>query len=197
MPDLLVALLAAGASRRLGQPKQLVEINGEPLLRRQCRVALDARLGPVAVVLGHEVDLIASTLAGMPVQICRNPDWQEGIASSVRTAVHAAREREASGVLLVQADQYRITAEDLQTITGAWEQGGGIKACRACFGDYLGPPVILTKTLFDDALRLTGDEGARKLLARLDRDLLIDVETPNASYDLDTPDHLLTARGAL
>src|SRR4029079_1744875 len=128
---------------------------------------------------------------GMPVQIIRNDDWEEGIASSVRTAVLAARARSTDGVLLVQADQYRLNAENLRRVSTVWQQSGETKACRAYSGDYRGPPVILPSVLCEDALRLTGDEGARKLLAKLDRDSIIDVEIPNARYDLDTPDQLL------
>src|SRR5436190_14165465 len=75
----LIAILAAGASRRLGQPKQLVAIGDEPLLRRQCRVALESRIGPVTIILGCRADQCATALAGLAVAVRRNDQWDEGI----------------------------------------------------------------------------------------------------------------------
>jgi CTP:molybdopterin cytidylyltransferase MocA len=191
MLEVLVAILAAGASRRLGRPKQLVIVQGEPLLRRQCRTALDAGLGPVAVVLGYEAERMEEEIADLPVGTCRNGAWEEGLASSIRIAVTAAKARGASGVLLLQADQYRVTAQDLRTLHAAWVLGGGHKVCRACSATYKGPPVILPQAHFQASLGLTGDMGARKLLTNLGSEAVNEVELPNAEFDLDTPEQLL------
>ncbi|HKD35269.1 MAG TPA: NTP transferase domain-containing protein, partial [Pirellulales bacterium] len=87
---LLVAILAAGASRRLGQPKQLIELRGEPLLRRQCRMTIEADIGPVAVVLGSHANGCAATIADLPVARHINENWQEGLGASIREAARAA-----------------------------------------------------------------------------------------------------------
>jgi molybdopterin-guanine dinucleotide biosynthesis protein A len=90
-PDLLVVILAAGASRRLGRSKQLVSIGGELLLRRQCRCALDAGVGPVLVVLGHDADRHKRVVADLQLDVRVNDEWQEGIAATLRLAVADAR----------------------------------------------------------------------------------------------------------
>src|SRR5687768_1508691 len=123
MPDcpLVVAILAAGASRRLGQAKQLVELpGGEPLLRRQCRVALDADVGPVVVVLGCHADACAAAVTALPVTIRVNVGWEEGLASSIRHAARAATDASAAALLIVHGDQYRVTAGDLRLVNAVW-----------------------------------------------------------------------------
>lgn len=190
MPEpspLLVAILAAGASRRLGQPKQLIPIDGEPLLRRQCRIAIDARIGPVVAILGCGADACAAAIADLQIMIRTNDGWEEGLASSIREATRAAIEMNAAGLLILHGDQYRITATDLRALQAAWMGSKGSNPCRARNGSYLGPPVIIPTRCFDSALRLTGDEGAKGVLTR---ESVIDVPMPSAAHDLDTPDQL-------
>ncbi|MCI0366462.1 MAG: nucleotidyltransferase family protein [Phycisphaerales bacterium] len=188
--ELLIAILAAGASQRLGQPKQLVDVNGEPLLRRQCRVAIEARVAPVAAICGCQADTCIAQIADLPVTIRRNEQWREGIASSIREAVGAAIEIHAGALLILHGDQYRVTAEDLRGLHAAWIASDSSMACRSRHADYTGPPVILPAALFGKLLKLRGDEGARPVLSGLDAASLIEVTMPNAVHDLDLPAQL-------
>src|SRR3954469_1035503 len=95
--DLLLAILAAGASRRLGQAKQLVMIENEPLLRRQCRIALESQIGDVVAILGCHADPCRRTIADLSLSIRINEEWSEGLASSIRHATRAAMEIDAAG----------------------------------------------------------------------------------------------------
>jgi CTP:molybdopterin cytidylyltransferase MocA len=202
MPDsvakLLVAVLSAGASRRLGLPKQLVEIGGEPLVRRQWRMAKEANVGDVVVILGcHARDCAAALGAEIGASVRVNEHWEEGLASSIREAIHAAIDADVSGLMLVHGDQYALTAADLRSLHGAWMGAGGTKACRSRHEDYLGPPVILPSRCFDAALTLRGDDGARDVLRALGHDETIQVHVPNAVHDLDEPRQLDQLPGAL
>src|SRR5688572_11535363 len=126
---IVVAVLAAGASRRLGRLKQLVKLpDGEALIRRQCRVALDGAVGPVMVVLGCRAEACAAALDGMGVATRVNSKWEEGLASSIRCAVRAALDGGAAGLLILHGDQYRVTSEDLRSLCAAWQQRGETKA---------------------------------------------------------------------
>src|SRR6516162_5729101 len=108
-------ILAAGASRRLGQPKQLLRLdpaNAETLIERAVRIAREASLAPVIVVLGanHDQILSATTLTNTTTVL--NPDWPEGIASSIRLGLHTVHQLapNAPGLLLVACDQPAVTA---------------------------------------------------------------------------------------
>jgi molybdenum cofactor cytidylyltransferase len=188
MPDeLLVAVLAAGASRRLGRPKQLVALGGEPLVRRACRTAVGAAIGPVAVVLGCHREEIARVVSDLPLTVLANDAWEEGLSSSVRTATRAALERGVAGLLLLHADQYAVTAEDLVHLRNAWRASPG-SASLSRDGEHLGPPAILPASLFARMLKLAGDAGPRALLGG-DTGVL-EVAMPSASRDVDHPNDL-------
>jgi molybdenum cofactor cytidylyltransferase len=193
---LTIAILAAGASRRLGQPKQLVNIDGEPLLRRSCKAALSANIGSVAVILGFQEEACRAAIAGLPVTIQSNETWEEGIGSSIRVAADAAARASSAALLILQCDQYRITTADLQALHAAWAATDGSIAFRARHGDYSGPPVILPSACFGRARQLQGDQGARKLLESLGRNALMEIDLPNAAFDLDSPAQLALISGS-
>ncbi len=192
----VLAILAPGASRRLGQPKQLVALGGEPLLRRQCRTALEAQIGPVAAILGCHAAECAATIIDLPVTRNINERWAEGLGVSIRCAAQVAAAADASGLLLLHVDQYRLTAADLNSLHAAWLDSRCLSACAAIHGDDFGPPVIFPRRCFGELLQLNGDAGARSVLAKLPADALQRVEIPNAIADLDLPAHLtaLSAR---
>lgn len=184
---LLIAILAAGASRRLGQPKQLVRLHGEPLIHRQSRIALEAKCGEVVVILGAESVACASAIDDLPVATRFNSEWQTGMGSSIREATRAAIEANARGLMIVQVDQYRLTENDLVQLASAWRASDGNKSCRTRSGNYMGPPVILSSNSFHDALLLIGDIGAKSIFQKLRRQEVLDIDLPNAVADLDLP----------
>jgi molybdenum cofactor cytidylyltransferase len=188
-PQILVAILAAGASRRLGQPKQLVMIDGEPLIRRQCRVCLDASIGPVAIILGCCDDDCAQTVADLPIEICDNFEWREGMAASLRCAAELARVRGIGALLLLHCDQYRVTSDDLRTLHAAWTALPH-RPCVSRWDAFSGPPVIVPARYYNDILDLHGDRGAREVIyhAQLAPQ---ELAMANAQYDLD--DHVQLA----
>jgi CTP:molybdopterin cytidylyltransferase MocA len=159
---LLTVVLAAGASRRLGQPKQLVMLGGETLLRRQCRLALEIGIGPVAVILGCRADACAATIADLPVARHINVRWAEGLGASIRQAAQVAMASDAAGFLLMHVDQYRLTATDLHLLSVAWIDSHCLNVCVTKHGDDFGPPVIFPRNCFAQLLKLDGDAGARR-----------------------------------
>src|SRR6202043_3717473 len=183
-PDLLVVILAAGASHRLGRAKQLVSIGGEPLLRRQCRCALAARVGPVLVMLGWDADQHKRAIADLAVDVRVNDEWQEGIAATLRHAVAVASARRAAWLVL-PCDQYRITPDDLRTLYDTWRLSPST-ACVSRWRDYSGPPAILPIECYDEVLALRGDTGARAVLYHPHRPLPTQITNQRAFYDLDS-----------
>jgi molybdenum cofactor cytidylyltransferase len=193
MDTIIIAILAAGASRRLGEPKQLVMIDGKPLLQRQCEVAIEAGIGAVAAILGSHAEACREVIDGLAVSVRLNPKWNDGLGSSIACAARAAGEASAAGVLILHCDQYAIAAIDLRTLYEVWIADRS-KAVRSRSGSYLGPPVIFPASSFTDLRELTGDDGAKSVIARLGRANVVDVDIPSAADDLDTPEQLTKLR---
>jgi CTP:molybdopterin cytidylyltransferase MocA len=167
-----------------------VELGGEPLLRRQCRIALEAQVGPVAVILGCQAADCAETIVDLPVVRHVNQRWAEGLGASIRQAAEAAVAADATGLLLLHVDQYRLTAEDLHLLHIAWLGSRGLSACAAAHGNDFGPPVIFPRRCFAELLQLDGDAGARRVLAALPAGALRRLNIPNAVHDLDSPEQM-------
>lgn len=192
---LAVTILAAGASRRLGQSKQLVTMAGESLLPRQCRIAIEAQIGPVAVILGFRAAECAATIEDLPIARLINEEWEEGLASSIRAAARAALDADATGLMLLHVDQYRLEPADLRAVHAAWSNSRGLNACISTQDAASGPPVIFPKHCFAELMLLEGDIGARGVLAKLPTREVIRVSVPNAFYDLDLPSELAKLHG--
>ena len=191
-PSLVVAVLAAGASRRLGRAKQLVPIAGEPLLRRQCRCALHANVGRVFAVLGSNADRYQAVISDLPVEVHVNEEWAEGLASTLRCAVRAAANTR-SALLALTCDQYRIVPGDLRELSSRWRLAPS-RACVSCWDQFSGPPVILPADYHDAVLTLRGDIGARAVVHDSGRPCPVEVLNPRAIFDLDCAGDLQGAR---
>ena len=187
--QVLLTILAAGASRRLGQPKQLVKLDGEPLVRRQCRVVIASQTGSACVILGCHTNECAAAIADLSIAQIINQFWSEGLSSSIRHAAQAAIDKDVNGLLLVHVDQYRLTAADLQTLYAAWKEFPE-SVSVAMYGDAIGPPVIFPRHCFAKLLELKGDVGARRIIASIPAHAVLRVNIPNAIHDLDEPSQL-------
>lgn len=185
------AILAAGASTRLGRPKQLVEHEGQSLLARTVEAARGASCEPIVVVLGADGETIGATLAGLPVQAIKNPGWPEGIASSIRAAVGFLAESgppDVEAVLLLTSDQPRITPEVLRSVCDRYDRSPGrMVACE--YAGAPGVPALFDRTLFPDLLRLQGDRGAKSLLL-YGGESVLRVAWPDGAIDVDRPGDL-------
>lgn len=181
-------VLAAGASRRFGSPKQRVKVDGQPLLN-----AMVARTGevvdPVLVVLGSHAAQLAPMLARSRASVVINRGWREGLASSIRAGL-ARLPASCEAVMLVLADQARVTVQDLGRLAAAWRRRPeAIVAAR--YGGLTGAPAIFPRCVFSDLIELRGDIGARAVIDRhVSR--LAPVPMPNAAFDLDTSEDLAT-----
>lgn len=174
-----LAVLAAGAARRFGSPKQLAVVDGETLLHRATRVAAEwAANGEdrrAFVVLGASADLLLSDVVE-DVEIVINPRWEEGMATSIHAAVHAAAGADA--LLLMLADQPGVSAKDLEAITAI-----DAPVVAAAYGGTVGVPALFHRSRFEALLALRGDQGAKPLLAGAET-----VAIPGAVWDVDRPE---------
>jgi molybdenum cofactor cytidylyltransferase len=198
MPDFRCAavILAAGASARLGQPKQLLRVHGESLLHRSARLASEAGCSPVYVVLGFEAGQMTPELADLPVETVLNPAWQEGMGTSLRAGMESLQrsQPQPQAVLLVVCDQPRLTAEHLQALLNphkAHAPNGKVAITASFYAQRNGVPAIFSASLFSELLAISGDRGARDLM----RSHAAEVEGipwPAGELDLDRPEDLIT-----
>ena len=187
-PSLHAIVLAAGGSSRFGSPKQLVRVNGRPLLHAAVARAVDVAGHAVSVVLGAHAADLAPLLRHSAASIVINRDWSEGMASSIRAGV-SRLPGSCGGVMLVLADQAAVTAEDLRRLASTWRrQPGYIVAAQ--YGMTLGAPAVFPASCFRDLAELRGDRGAQVLFKR-NPDRVVRVPMDSASIDIDTPEDLL------
>lgn len=186
-------ILAAGQSSRMGEPKQLVELEGRTLLRRAVATAIASSCRPVMVVLGAAAARMQRELAGFDARVVENPGWLEGIGSSVRCGIDAARrERTVDSALLLLCDQPLVTAQLIDQLVAAHrDRGARIVACE--YAGTVGVPALFSRDLFDELLALRADAGAKQVIARHGADV-VRVPFPGAALDLDTPEDLARAR---
>lgn len=168
-------VLAAGASRRLGRPKQAVVIGGETLLERAVRAAMHAAFSPVIVVVRKDESL-AAMLRAKGCDVVVNGQADEGMAASIRCGVEIAQQRGAEGAVLMACDQVGVRAEHLRELVG-----DGCSVTGSGYAGRVGIPAYFPAARFEGLLELRGDVGARELLhgARVvvDEALVLDVDT--------------------
>jgi CTP:molybdopterin cytidylyltransferase MocA len=175
-------VLAAGASTRLGQPKQLTMLGGETLLERAVRTAQEAGLSPVIVVV-QDATLI-ETLQARGAQVLLNRKFYEGMSTSIHAGVRWAVGMKADGVVLMTCDQPGLTAGHLRELCTEPEMMAG-----SGYEGKIGIPAYFPSSRFGELMKLSGDVGARELLrgAR-------SVSSEALALDIDTQDDLQRAR---
>ena len=178
-------ILAAGASTRLGQPKQLLPFRGRSLLRHAAETALASVCRPVVVVLGAGAEQLRSELTALPVTVTLNPAWAEGMASSIRAGLGTvtSEAHEPDSVVIMLCDQPALTAKHLSSLLTVWREQPH-RAVGSAYANIVGVPAVLPRSWFEHILTVQGDRGAR---ARLREDPeVIWIDAPELAQDIDT-----------
>ncbi|KAF5884864.1 MULTISPECIES: nucleotidyltransferase family protein [Rhizobium] len=195
-----IVILAAGKASRMGEGgkhKLLAEFDGVPLVRRSVLTALGADAASVIVVTGHRRNEIEATLDGLALTFVDNPDYASGMASSLITGFSSRDADSADGILIMLADMPGISTTHLDALISAFRNAGGEAVVRAVSQGKPGNPVILPHSLRQAVLRIQGDVGARDIVMTSGLPVL-DVDVGDAALlDVDTPDEVLAAGGAL
>jgi molybdenum cofactor cytidylyltransferase len=178
-PRVGVVILAAGESSRLGQPKQLLPFRGKALLQCVVHSALSSRCRPVVVVIGAHADMIRPQLSG-DIRIVENPDWKEGMSSSIRRGVESI-ESEVDAVILMLGDQPLVTSEILNQFAEKAEVG----LVAAEYNGGIGVPALFRREYFDALRTLRGEKGAKSILLANEKHVAR-IPCPEAALDIDT-----------
>jgi molybdenum cofactor cytidylyltransferase len=192
-PRIGAVVLAAGLSSRMGLNKLLQDWRGKPLLRWTVEAALSSEARPVIVVTGHEAAKIEAALKGLDVQFAHNPNFRDGLSTSVKTGI-AALPASADGAAILLGDMPEIRAQLIDRMIAAFSPADGRAICIAMHGSKRGNPVLWAKEYFPEIEALTGDSGAKDLLLR-HQEQLCEIESDSGVLrDIDTPEALAALR---
>ncbi len=193
-------ILAAGQSSRFRagggrDPTKLVaKLDGKPIVRRVVEAALAAKARPVVVVTGYARDSVEAAVADLDVGLAFNPKFASGLASSLRVGL-SAMPGDVGGALVLLGDMPWIGPRLIDALIDAFLARKGALAAVPLREGRRGNPVLLGRALFEAAMRLTGDEGARRLIGALSAGELVEVEASDmgVTFDVDTPEDLAAA----
>ncbi len=184
--DYSIIILAAGASLRLGQPKQLLDYNGKPMLAYAVEQALESNCGLVSIVLGASSQQIKPCLSSFPVEVIINNHWKRGIGSSIAKGIQQVESKRpmTKAILLMLCDQPYINSNLLKKIFTAFEYSEkSIVASE--YDNSFGIPAIFDQKLFSVLRKLNEDEGAKKIISK-NRENALFIPFPGGGIDIDT-----------
>ena len=183
---LAAIVLAAGRAQRMGETKQLADLSGIPMIRRTVENIRAADLGEVIVVTGHDAERVGAALRGLPVTIVRNPDYADGLSTSLRAGLEALPP-ETDAALVALGDMPSVSPADIDRLIAAFDPAEGRSIVVPVHQGKRGNPVLWGAAYFAEMKMLTGDAGAKRLLAdypeavtevELGAGILADIDTP-------------------
>ena len=193
-PRIAALLLAAGKSSRMGSNKMLEEIDGRPMVARTAQRLLSSRARPIVAVLGNQADEVDKALGKLPVERVENPDYANGLSTSLKRGL-AALPADIAGVVVCLGDMPLIAGRDIDRLIAAFNPLEGRAIIVPTRRGRRGNPVLWSRQFFSEIMALSGDRGARKLIDE-HADLVAEIEMDNDSVliDIDTPDALAELR---
>ena len=190
-PRIAALVLAAGQSRRMGRNnKLLAEIDGIAMVRRTAENILGSRARPVIAITGHERDRTEVTLTGLDLAFAHNPDYGDGLSTSMKAGI-AALDEDVDGILVCLGDMPRVSPETIDKLIAAFDPLEGRAICVPTWRGKRGNPVLWARRFFEEMMEVSGDVGARHLIGT-HGDLVVEVEMKDdgVMIDVDTPDAL-------
>jgi molybdenum cofactor cytidylyltransferase len=195
-PRIGALLLAAGKSSRMGGPnKMLADIEGRPMVARVAQRLLSSQARPIVAVLGNMADEVDAAIGKLPLERVKNPDFADGLSTSLKRGI-AALPKDLDGVIICLGDMPMVTGRDLDRLIGAFNPLEGRAIVVPVRHGKRGNPILWSSRFFPEMAALSGDVGARQLIAE-HADLLAEIEmdTDAVLVDIDTPEALAEFRG--
>ena len=181
-----VILLAAGSSSRMGQSKQLLDVDGEPLLLRSSKAAVGSGAGSVVVVLGAEAKVHQEIIKDLPLTVVNNPAWKKGMGNSLKAGLKQVLKMApgTEAVLVMVCDQPQLTAQHLIHLMQQYNATKS-KIVASAYSGTVGVPAIFDQSLFQELNLLEDEQGAKKILNRHFASIRT-VDFSGGEIDLDT-----------
>ena len=182
-------VLAAGRSSRMAPRNKLLEtVGGEPMVRHVAAVAIASGTQPVIVVTGHEAAAVTGALRGLAITIVANPDYADGLSTSLRAGLRALPQG-IDGALILLGDMPEVESSVLTALMAAFTSPAAI--CVPARHGRRGNPVLWGSVYFAEMMQLTGDSGAKPLMARHETHLIeVEIATGSIFEDVDAPEDL-------
>lgn len=180
-----ILVLAAGGSSRMGEPKQLLLWKNKTLVENAVQSALGVSGSDAYVVLGANHEQVEEVLNSYDVKTIYNPDWKQGLGSSIACGVKHVKDLEYEGVLVMLADQPLITSEDIEGFIVEFKKGSKSILASKYENESIGVPVIFDKSYFDELSELNGDKGAKSIIKRHSENVSV-ISMGNKLVDIDT-----------
>ena len=183
MQKTAILILAAGSSSRMGKPKQLLPYKNTTLLGIAIEQAQKSNVNAVFCVLGANAEIIEKSIEKHQIETIYNPNYKDGLSSSIVTGIDYLSTKDFDAVLILLADQPKITSSFLNQLLKTSEENiAKIIACN--YDKNIGVPAIFPKKYFVELLKLKGDKGAKDLLKKYQTEIitmkpfdLIDIDT--------------------
>jgi molybdenum cofactor cytidylyltransferase len=192
------AVLAAGRSTRMGAVnKMIAEISGKPLVRIAAEQALASRAAPVIVVTGHQRERIEAALAGLPVRFVHNPDYADGLGTSLKAGIAAVPE-DADGAIICLGDMPQVDAALIDRLIAAFDPERGALIVAPSIEGRRGNPVVWSRRFFHELMAIQGDIGARHLIGQYAEAVAeVSLAGDAALTDVDTPESLSAVKAEI
>jgi len=187
-------ILAAGLSSRMGKNKLLLELGSETVVRRAVRNAIEAALDPVVVVLGHEAERVRGELAGLSYVPLFNPSYADGVGTSLKAGVAAARTADA--LVVVLADMPFVTASMIATVVEQY-RASRARLVVSRYGAVDAPPICYDRSLFAELIAEPGERCAKRVVRRHLDEATIVTWPETALRDIDLAEDYEQARAEL
>jgi molybdenum cofactor cytidylyltransferase len=198
MSNVAAIILAAGKASRFraaageGGPatKLVAQMEGRPLIAHAAAAALASKARPILVVTGHADTEVRESLSGMPLTFAHNPDFAQGMSTSLQTGIAALPET-VSGALVLLGDMPRVSAGLLDLLIATFNAHPQARAVVPVIEGRRGNPVLIARDLFPAVASISGDVGARPVLQAAGKRVVeVVVQDAGAAFDVDSPDAL-------
>jgi molybdenum cofactor cytidylyltransferase len=182
-----LVILAAGASSRMGTPKQILPVFGKPMIVHLIDEVFNTKCHPVTVVLGANKDKIVPLLDGIPVTLVDNPFWSNGLGSSVRMGLVGSYllTKGIEALIYITSDMPYVNASLINQMIKLAEDNDGKTIIASKYAGKVGIPALFKKAHFEEILELNGQEGARGIIEK-HKNKVLEVTFENGKTDLDT-----------
>ena len=189
-----ILIMAAGASRRLDQPKQLIDYQGQSLIRRILHEAINAEIGDITVITGYNHHEIEKEIQDLKVNVFYNEEWEEGLGASIRNGLKyvLGRKPETNAILLTMVDQPFVDADHLKKLAKAYDPSRPMIIASA-YSSTFGVPVLFDSQYFEEMKQLKGDEGGKKIFVNYLRNI-VEIPFIQGAIDIDEKKDLKTLK---